>query len=342
MDRPSMNPLFMDGLKPPSKKRSYFKLVFSLIASLFRFLLADVRFWRSGKLRNEDGNAFWRLVRGLGYRVAMLPLPALVVIGSLVYLATHPQRPATTLDPQSVGVYFENIEFRSLDSTPLDAWYVPVLDPKRVAEKRDKIFSETHPAVVLVHDQGEGRMQMLSLVRPLHDAGFVVLVPTLRGTEGSYAGSTFGLRESDDVQAAIDLLRRRAGIDPRRIAVLGVGTGAHAAVIAASRDTNIAALVLDRPLGDPEKRVVSTISPRQPYLRHLQPVCRWIFEAAYRVDVDDLELERYGRVLEARPVFSYTEAAGNSALRVETQKELSGFLRRHLADKDATATTDTK
>jgi dienelactone hydrolase len=89
---------------------------------------------------------------------------------------------------------------------------------------------------------------MLPLVRPLHDAGFVVMVVALRGCGASApAGETFGLLESNDVKAAVAVLRKRPFVDPNRIAIVGVGAGANACVLAASEDAGIKALVLDHP-----------------------------------------------------------------------------------------------
>ena len=85
---------------------------------------------------------------------------------------------------------------------------------------------------------------MLPLVTPLHQAGYIVFVLGLRGSNlGSTYGSTFGLSESNDVKAAVDLLRKTPFVDTKRIAVLGLGTGATASLLAVQKDPGIAAMV---------------------------------------------------------------------------------------------------
>src|SRR5260370_1169386 len=83
------------------------------------------------------------------------------------------------------------------------------LDARRVLDQKEKWIAEKFPAVILAHDYGASRQQMLPLVAPVHQAGFVVLVLQLRGSAlGGQAGSTFGLKESGDVKAGVNLLRK--------------------------------------------------------------------------------------------------------------------------------------
>ena len=75
------------------------------------------------------------------------------------------------------------LRFLADDGTRLEAWLVPVIDAKRVIAEKEAVIRRKSPAAVLVHDFGATREQMLSLVHPLHDAGFVVLVLSLRGSD---------------------------------------------------------------------------------------------------------------------------------------------------------------
>ena len=157
------------------------------------------------------------------------------------------------------------VSFKSDDNVRLDAWLVPALEASKVLDQKEKILREKHPAVVLLHNYGDRRQQMLSLIRPLHDAGFVVLIPALRGCGTSEsAGQTFGLHEALDVKAAVDLLRRRNFVDPERVALIGVGSGANAAMLAANADTKILAMVLESPTEDINEVINEHIAPKNP------------------------------------------------------------------------------
>src|SRR4051812_7718759 len=233
MTRPVMNPSFLDEERPapagPSKT-----------ARLLRFL------WRCGKLlftdvlrrkpavRDETSTPLARFVRGLCYRLLFIPTVLAVLVTILVVTSTHPKLTPGMMDPVSQGVYYDPVELPSLDNTKLEAWLVPVMNARRVIREGEDILHKKSGAIVLVHDFNASRQQVLPLIAPLHEAGYVVLAVNLRGRGPSAGtGSTFGINEAQDVRAAVELLRRRTYVDPDAIGVLGIGTGASAALIAA-------------------------------------------------------------------------------------------------------------
>jgi pimeloyl-ACP methyl ester carboxylesterase len=245
------------------------------------------------RFRNEDGSPFARFVRGLAYRLAFLPVFAALTACAFVYSGTHPRPILSELDPSSVGIYYEPVTLKTEDGVRLDAWLVPAIQAEEVLDKKDKILREKRPAVVLIHDFAERRQQMLPLIRPLHDAGFVVLVPELRGCGTSESrGETFGLDEALDVKAAIELLRKRNFVDPERVSLVGLGSGANAAMIAAQRDPRVVAMILERPNTDITSVINRHVAPQHQYLAWLRPLCLWAFEIGYEVDSEEMIASR--------------------------------------------------
>jgi dienelactone hydrolase len=119
-----------------------------------------------------------------------------------------------------------------------------------------------YPAVLLV--SGAGRQDRDGVAagdtargalayRPLYDLadtltrrGIAVLRLDDRGV-GASTGSLDSATTPDraeDARAAVDYLRRRSEIDPRRIAVLGMSEGASIAALVASTDAGIRGIVL--------------------------------------------------------------------------------------------------
>ena len=239
MQRPVMNPTWMDeGFAP--RKRSFwdrlrmFRRIFRMVGKIL--LWDPLMRYRCG-LRIEDGTPWRRFCRGFLYRLTFLPVFAALTVATLVYAGTHPRQSSAEVDPNSQGIYYDAVSLRTDDGVRLDAWLVPVLEADQVLREKELALRTNHPAVLLVHDYGRDRSQMLPLVRPLHDAGFVVMVVALRGCGTSESwSSTFGLLESNDVKAAVAVLRKRNFVDPKRVAVIGVGTGANAALLAAAED----------------------------------------------------------------------------------------------------------
>ncbi|MGH7214175.1 MAG: alpha/beta hydrolase [Tepidisphaeraceae bacterium] len=322
MQRPVMDPTYLrdhddDAADLPGGKRrkvrvfaTVLRAVWRVTRAVFTLLLTELLFTRRrrGELQIQEGTAFSRFVRGLAYRAAFAPILAVLVAVALVFAGTHPQGAWGDLDPGSQAIHYDPVFFVSDDATRCEGWLVPVVDARRVLEEKEKILRKRHPAVVLVHDFGAARQQMLPLVAPLHRAGYVVLVVGLRGAgTGDVAGQTFGLNEALDVRAAVEMLRRRPFVDSNKVALLGVGTGATASLLAAKGDHNsggvgIAALVLEQPVDHGDQVIAQRIAPQHRWLRWMQPLCEWTFELAYRVDADDLNLHRYTSLMETRPV----------------------------------------
>jgi uncharacterized protein len=105
------------------------------------------------------------------------------------------------------------------------------------------------PAVVLVHGFKSSREEMLPWARFLHDAGYNVLLFDTRGC-GRSGGATVGLgaTEPRDISLAVEAARDQFGTT--KVAVFGISLGAGAAILAASTDPNISAVVADSPWTD--------------------------------------------------------------------------------------------
>jgi pimeloyl-ACP methyl ester carboxylesterase len=259
-------------------------------------------FSRRGEFSTFEGSRLERFIRGLLYRLALVPALAILAAAAMVYLQTHPMQTEFVPDPLTQGVYYEPLTLLTDDHIRLDAWLAPALDAAQVIAEGDKILRRRWPAVVLAHGFGMTRQQVLPLFRPLHDKGYVVVAIAMRGggTLDS-TGQTFGLNEALDIKAAVETLRRRPFVDPTRIAIVGIGSGANAAILAADHDPALAALVLDAPATTGVEAFNSHINNAYSALRILNPLCRLAFQIGYGLTVRDLDMDRYGSVLAARP-----------------------------------------
>ena len=357
MQRPVMNPMFMEEKDAASTRKPKLSVKQRVVQFAWTTLLRGLKFARRllftnvfkldrAKLRVEDAPPLQRFIRALLYRIAFVPVLLALFVIALVFAVTHPPRVAGAEgDPLVHGVYYDPVDFLSEDGTRLDGWLVPVYDAKRVLEEKERSLHKKHPAIVLVHDYTSTRQQMLPLVPKLHDAGMVVLVVSLRGS-GASGGSaqTFGLKEAMDVRAAVEMLRRRAYVDPARVSVLGIGTGANAAVIAAEQDPSIAALILDRPIESFEAAMVGRLGDDARWVRTLMPLFKWTFEAMYHVDADKLKVADFAGTMSSRPTLRFAGTGGVAPYRPKSADGLMKFLRAHKitgedAKKSAVAST---
>ena len=340
MQRPVMQPTFSaDDITPKKKKtpqwQSFFKNnVLSFLKWCVKSLLSNpVKLKRRAEVTDKPPLVS-RMIRGLAYRALFLPVLVALSSATLVFTGTHPNAAYSATDPATYGVYHEPVMVESADGTRLEGWVAPVVSARSILDHGNKILRTKHPAVVLVHDFGRPPQTMLPLFQPFHDDGIVVIAVGLRGSNSSSmqtAGQTFGLKEAMDVQAAVNELRSRPFVDATRIAVVGVGSGANATVLAAARDPQIKATVLIDPYRDPDAVIRQHIGPTRPGLQWMQPLCKWTFELGYRVDAEEMEIDRFPEVTKSRPSL-LLESNGEAEFmtKPETVNKMREFLRRHL------------
>ncbi len=130
---------------------------------------------------------------------------------------------------------------------PVEPVQIPVSTPAR--EKNSSVHGwlargvRGGGAVLLVHSIRSNRVEMLSRAKFLNEQGYNVLLIDLQA-HGETPGDriTFGLRESEDVEAAVAYLRNT--FPGERIAAIGVSLGA-AAIVLAKNPLRLDAVVLE-------------------------------------------------------------------------------------------------
>ncbi|MGH9797359.1 MAG: alpha/beta hydrolase, partial [Candidatus Polarisedimenticolia bacterium] len=108
------------------------------------------------------------------------------------------------------------------------------------------------PALVVVHGSGrQTRKEPAFFARLFARRGFAALAYDKRGS-GASTGELYEARYedlADDAVAAIELLGRRPGIDPRRIGILGFSEAEWVAAVAAAGSHGLAFLTIVSPSG---------------------------------------------------------------------------------------------
>jgi alpha-beta hydrolase superfamily lysophospholipase len=133
--------------------------------------------------------------------------------------------------PGDYGLAAETVSFVSTDGVRLRAWWIPTP-------------TQALGSVVIAHGVDHTRQVMLERAAFLMRAGYNVLAVDLRG-HGESGGEVVspGVAEANDILSAAHWARAREPHAP--VAVLGVSYGAVAALFAAARTQEFAALVVD-------------------------------------------------------------------------------------------------
>jgi len=119
------------------------------------------------------------------------------------------------------------------DGVRLAGWYVPA----------GAGAGPSAATVILAHDYGANKSDMLAWAELLHDRYNLVLFDFRNHGQSQAADTTMGVTEERDVQAMVDWVVTAKGAT--RIGVLGVSLGGAAAVNEAVGDQRVDALVLD-------------------------------------------------------------------------------------------------
>jgi dipeptidyl aminopeptidase/acylaminoacyl peptidase len=134
---------------------------------------------------------------------------------TLVRAAPSPQ----PWEPVKVAADAREITFES-DGHELHAWVSPESKTRK-------------PAVVFLHGGFAFGLDDWTMTKPFRDAGYVVMMPILRGENGSPGSFSLYYDELNDVLAAAKMLEQRADVDPKRVFVTGHSAGGSLAVLAA-------------------------------------------------------------------------------------------------------------
>lgn len=164
-----------------------------------------------------------------------LGLAGLLPLGWLLRRQLHrslaPERIPEQCSPGDLGLKFREVQIPTRNGKSLFAWFIPA------------VAQEKAPAVAVMHGWGGNAETMLPLASPLRQAGFAVLLFDARchgrSDDDSFASMP---RFAEDLEQAVDWLLRQPEVDPQRIALVGHSVGAGAALLAASRRNDIAAI----------------------------------------------------------------------------------------------------
>lgn len=105
----------------------------------------------------------------------------------------------------------------------LKAWITPQRGEKTGAKR---------PAVLFLHGHLSLNASYWKLAQPYRDAGYIVMLPALRGENGQPGDYSMFYNEVDDVLAAANYLARRPDVDPTHLYLAGHSVGGTLTLLA--------------------------------------------------------------------------------------------------------------
>jgi len=149
---------------------------------------------------------------------------------TFVYRIVHAAPAPEDVGPSHFLLPSEDVAWPSADGTQVAGWWIP--------------GRKGAPGVVLAPGFGMSRSDALSLAATLREYGFHSLIYDGSGL-ARRGSSTLGVKEADDMLAAIDFTASRPAVDGQRLGVWGVDVGARAALLAAGQREVVRAVAAD-------------------------------------------------------------------------------------------------
>lgn len=157
--------------------------------------------------------------------------------------------------PYDHGLHASAVRIPAADGLQLFGWYAA------------SSLSGPRAAAVLLHGWGGNASNLLPAAKTLHDAGYAVLLVEARNHGRSdHDGHSSLPRFAQDLDSAIDWLAAQPGVNAGALVALGHSVGAAAALLSASRRSDLAAVVSVSSFAHPEQLMQRWLAQRRiPY-----------------------------------------------------------------------------
>jgi pimeloyl-ACP methyl ester carboxylesterase len=162
--------------------------------------------------------------------VFVVLVSVLALLLALVHVGFRAPRIKESRTPADWGMPFSTESIETVGGKRLFAWHVT--------------GDMQAPTLVLIHGWGANAQLMLPLAAPFYRAGMNVLLLDSR-LHGQSDGDTFSSmpRFAEDLASALEWLKQQADDKPGKFVLMGHSVGAAAALLAASRREDVAAVI---------------------------------------------------------------------------------------------------
>ena len=178
------------------------------------------------------------LMVGIGGVLALLLVLTVVALMGL-HLGLRAPKILSDETPVEFAPDYQSVVIPSVDDVSMQAWWLA--------------HAHAVHTIVVVHGWGSNRAQMLPFARVFFQAGYNVLLFDARNHGHSErAGHSSMPRFAQDISHALAWLRQYHPLSAQKIALLGHSVGASAAILEASRRTDMDALISVSAFAHPE------------------------------------------------------------------------------------------
>jgi pimeloyl-ACP methyl ester carboxylesterase len=158
-------------------------------------------------------------------------LALLAISGLVLRTVLWPEKSSMGVDPESLINQPEVFTFTAPGGKTYEGWLFPGL--------------RTAPVIILCHGYRSQRSDLLTMVSPLQEHQYNVVVFDFRGHGANEGSTTLGPGEARTLLALIEELSRRNDLDGTRFGLWGADLGGYAAFSAAATEPRVKAMAVD-------------------------------------------------------------------------------------------------
>jgi pimeloyl-ACP methyl ester carboxylesterase len=189
--------------------------------------------------------------RLIWFWIALIVAALLLAIAHGFSLLFRNKRTPHSRTPHDLDLPFEEIRFPTRRNKHLYGWWVP-------AENR-----QPAPVIILVHGWSRNVERLLPFIEMLHPLGVHLLAFDARHHGSSDPdGFSSMVKFAEDIQAAVTFAEQRGEASVDQIAVLGLSVGGAAAILAASEDRRIRAVITIGAFCHPREAMLTLLEQR--------------------------------------------------------------------------------
>lgn len=115
------------------------------------------------------------------------------------------------------------------------------------------------PTIILCHGHGSNRSDLLAMGNLLQQNHFNVYLFNFHTAKARAKFSDLGSTQAEDLLDALSEVVKQKGVNPRRVGIFGVNTGAYAALVVAQQSPLVKALVVDTVFDHPSQMFESHV-----------------------------------------------------------------------------------
>ena len=170
--------------------------------------------------------------------IFLLPVVVIALILIMLHIGFIPPRVIETKTPKDFGMNYDELEIITNKNKKLFSWFIAT--------------KESSPLIIIMHGWVSNYEDMLPIADIFYQAGINVLLVDSR-CHGKSAGDTFSAlpRFAEDIHHAVDQARKTRQFNGK-IILLGHSVGAGATLYAASKRSDISAVISISSFGNPQ------------------------------------------------------------------------------------------